>query len=401
MHQRVRVRKSKAYNTPLSKRSRMIKILYVSIGEPLLSGATTTIVEIMKRSKAFGVSFSVLEVLSKGDRSITEIYPQLKPSLDSHEIIRLPLSTKSMIGKSYRFFVRAFYLKLLAYKKYLKDYDFVLGIWTSRTINIMYSEPFLNFPLYKFWVKLMEITNPIEGTAWFINTLTSYRRAKKNKMNICAGIVLKEKVEKEFGIECEPLEPPAGIDLDLINKSEPLRDVLFDAINVARQGMMKGTPDTIQVMKELKKLGYSSFALIGPTDNGFNIKDYLTDGDIKYFGKIEDKIYLYSLMKSSKIMIYPSYVDSFGIVVAEALANGLPVVAYDIPAIKHYYGDCKAVKLVRAGDKEALFKAAVELLGNYKEFKQIAIECAKKYSWDNTVYSFSNIVKSFKDKIKG
>ncbi|QGR19133.1 glycosyltransferase [Stygiolobus azoricus] len=112
---------------------------------------------------------------------------------------------------------------------------------------------------------------------------------------------------------------------------------------------------------------------------------------MKYFGKIGDKIYLYSLMKSSKIMIYPSYVDSFGIVVAEVLANGLPVVVYDIPAIKHYYGDCKAVKVVRSGDKEALFEAAVELLGNYKEFKQIAIECAKKYSW-NTVYAFSSKV---------
>ncbi|WP_156005587.1 hypothetical protein [Stygiolobus azoricus] len=41
---------------------------------------------------------------------------------------------------------------------------------------------------------------------------------------------------------------------------------------------MKETPDTIRVIKELKKLGYSSFALIGPTNNRFNIKDYLTYG---------------------------------------------------------------------------------------------------------------------------
>ncbi|BCU70920.1 glycosyltransferase family 4 protein [Stygiolobus caldivivus] len=375
----------------------MIRILYVSIGEPTLSGATTIITEIIKRSKAFGISFGILELLGKKDRSITDVYPQLASNIEMHKIIRIPFSTRNIIGKSYRYLLRNVYVRYLV-NKYLKEYDFVIGFWTSKTINILYLEPFLKFPLYKFWLNLIRKTNPIEGTIWFLNTYFSYRRARKNKMNICLGKVLMEKVYNEFGLECKPLEPPAGIDLDLINKSEPLGEFSFDAINVARQGFMKGTPDTIYVMKELKKYGYNSFAIVGPADNGFDIEKYIADTEgIKYFGKVEDKSYLYSIMKSSKIMVYPSYVDSFGIVVAEALANGIPVVAYDIPAIKYYYGDCKAVKLVKTGDKESLLKATLEFLSSYKEYRDVALECAKKYSWDSTVYSFSSIVKSFKE----
>ena len=40
------------------------------------------------------------------------------------------------------------------------------------------------------------------------------------------------------------------------------------------------------------------------------------------------------LLSRSKVMVHPSYMDTFAIVVLEALSVDTPVVAYGIPAIK-------------------------------------------------------------------
>lgn len=64
----------------------------------------------------------------------------------------------------------------------------------------------------------------------------------------------------------------------------------------------------------------------------------------------------------AKLMIYPSHVDSFSYAVLESLYLGTPVVAYDIPALRIYYGDNPGVRLVEEGDLEALITDSVEVL---------------------------------------
>lgn len=71
--------------------------------------------------------------------------------------------------------------------------------------------------------------------------------------------------------------------------------------------------------------------------------------NILIYGRCSD-VKLYSLLKSSKVFIFPSFFEGWGIVVAEALACGLPVVAYDIPAIRENFGSCKNVFLMPIGD---------------------------------------------------
>ncbi|WP_338602478.1 glycosyltransferase [Sulfolobus tengchongensis] len=374
----------------------MTRLLYVNFGHPAISGATTTVVELMTRLPNMGVKVDLIEVLSKDEKGLLDTYPELNDKINLISLVRLP-TNNNLIGRTIRQIYRSSILRAKI-RKMIDNYDFIIGFDTRKTIHMIYSEPYIMFPLYKFYLELIKMTNLIDGTAWFINSIKVIRKFKSSKLNICAGKILQELLGTKYNIYCKALEPPAGVDLNLIRNVEPY-SYQFDAIHVSRQGFIKGTPEAIQVMRMLEKQGYSRFALIGSQDYGFDLNRYLMNKDnIKYFGEIIDKRVMYSILKSAKVFIYPTHADSFGIVVAEALACGVPVVAYDIPAMRYYYGDCKSVKLVKEGDVKQMFLEVLEIFKDYDYYKALAEECASKYSWDKVAESFLNILKDLQQK---
>jgi glycosyltransferase involved in cell wall biosynthesis len=356
-------------------------LLYVNIGEPETSGATTTVVELLRRLPKFNVKVGLEELLFSGEKGIADKFPYAVRNVRYHRKV-MPYR-ESFTGRYLRFIYKNTF-----FRGYIdnisKNYDFTLGFYTHNSIIMHYLEPYISFPLYKHYFKLVKQTNPIDGTAWFTKTLIGLRRYRRSERSICAGKVLQNKV-KELGISCKVLDPPAGVDLELVESSPILEG--YDLLHVARQGLMKGTPEAIEVAR---RLGLSS-AFIGKVDHGFSMPQ-----GVNYLGMIPDQRKIYGIMKGSRVFIYPSHVDSFGIVVAEALSCGLPVVAYDIPALRYYYGDCGAVKLVKEGDIEGMVNAVKEFLKG--EYHDVAKACAKKYSWDKVAESFKEILEGFSSK---
>jgi len=371
----------------------MYKLLYINVGNPAVSGATTTVTELLSRLPMLGVKVDLIELLFKEEEGLLGRYPELKDKVNVIDIIRIPYSY-NLAGRFIRYIYKNIILKQKI-RNLMDNYDFIIGINTAKSIRMLYSEPFITFPLYKHYLNLIRITNIIDGTAWFIDLVKGFRESKKSKLNICVGSVLSKMVKTKYGIECEALDPPGGVDLNLVKSVTPFPEN-FDAIHLARQGFMKGTPEVIQIMKNLKKYGYKKFAIIGGQDYGFDINTYLDDKDIVYFGEILDKKRIYSILKSSKIFIYPTHVDSFGIVIAEALACGVPVIAYDLPAIRYYYGNCEAVKLVKEGDVEGMVSDALKIIKDNEFYKSLAFKCISKYTWDKVADSFVQILHKFK-----
>jgi glycosyltransferase involved in cell wall biosynthesis len=65
-------------------------------------------------------------------------------------------------------------------------------------------------------------------------------------------------------------------------------------------------------------------------------------------------------MRRAAVFISCSYEEGWGISIAEALAMGLPCVAYDLPSHEEIFGD--EIRRVRVGDKAAFAQAVKELL---------------------------------------
>ena len=184
------------------------------------------------------------------------------------------------------------------------------------------------------------------------------------------------------------LDPGVGIDescwrcgdkdIDLVFFGRLKREKgVFDFINVLnimhrRMGlkpkvviMGAADDDTPRVVKaRLRRLGLSEFT---------EVRVNLTRRE------------LLSYLARARVFVYPTRLDSMGLVVIEALAHGVPVVTYDIPAIRFNY-KTRAVLRVPFRDISSMALAAAKLLTDEEHREQLANEglmFIRRFDWTN------------------
>jgi glycosyltransferase involved in cell wall biosynthesis len=86
--------------------------------------------------------------------------------------------------------------------------------------------------------------------------------------------------------------------------------------------------------------------------------------DVEIPGKVTDVREAYG---RCHIVVCPSLHESFGRVVAEAMANGIPVVASDLPPVRRLLGNDEAGLLVTPGDVDAAAAAIRQLAGDLEQ----------------------------------
>ena len=90
----------------------------------------------------------------------------------------------------------------------------------------------------------------------------------------------------------------------------------------------------------------------------------------------------YSLMKSSKVFIFPSYEEGFAISILEAMACKIPVIAWDLPVYKAIYED--AIVTVPKSNVAMFIKEILNLLSDDKSrilHAEKAYNFAMQYDW--------------------
>ncbi|MBI4041384.1 MAG: glycosyltransferase family 4 protein [Deltaproteobacteria bacterium] len=91
------------------------------------------------------------------------------------------------------------------------------------------------------------------------------------------------------------------------------------------------------------------------------------------------------LLQKSKVLLFPSYHESFGLVALEALACGVPVVAYELKELQDYYGP--EMVRVALGDTGAFSDRIIELLkdsSHRQVLSQKGVETSQKFTWEKT-----------------
>lgn len=101
---------------------------------------------------------------------------------------------------------------------------------------------------------------------------------------------------------------------------------------------------------------------------------------VKFFANITDEEKFY-LIKRSKMMVFPSVFEGFGMGPAEALYCKKPVVAYDIPVLRGEYGD--AIQYVDMNNITKLSKAIMDILDDKKESRKIGEKGFKAFYRDS------------------
>jgi glycosyltransferase involved in cell wall biosynthesis len=183
-----------------------------------------------------------------------------------------------------------------------------------------------------------------------------------------------------------------GINFGLIEKAKPVPG--YDAISMIRIHESKGIFDLIEIWQEvIKRIPKATLGIIGTGDEMFidrmNQKIYENNlsNNIKLLGYLSDTE-AFQLIKGTKIFLFPSHEEGFGMAVGEALAAGTKVIAYDLPAFKNTFK--KFITTVSCFNKKLFAQNTIKLL----TVKKMEIEKMdlKKFSWEKVVVLESNIL---------
>ena len=103
---------------------------------------------------------------------------------------------------------------------------------------------------------------------------------------------------------------------------------------------------------------------------------------------------LYQMISKCKINVHPSYEEGWGTVICEAMACGLPVVAWDLPVYRTIYP--KGIVKIPVGELKKFSESILELLTNkrlYDKISKEAQEVASKYDWNKIAEEETNILR--------
>ncbi len=106
---------------------------------------------------------------------------------------------------------------------------------------------------------------------------------------------------------------------------------------------------------------------------------------IRFHGKVPHS-YLPYVFRGADIFVLPSRVEAFGIVLLEAMACGLPVVASSVGGIPEIVENSENGILVPPNDPVKLSQAIVEIHSDSdlrRKLSANALQTALKYSWEN------------------
>ena len=146
-----------------------------------------------------------------------------------------------------------------------------------------------------------------------------------------------------------------------------VRNLLF----VGRIDPMKGVLDAVKAMTSVTKaMPRAQLLVVGPVSDhqyyrhlrAFVQSNNLSDS-VRFLGW-RDHNELPRLLARADLLMFPSQLETFGNVIAESMAAGVPVVAVNAAAIPHLIEDGHDGFLVDPGDTEALAGKAIAILEN-------------------------------------
>jgi glycosyltransferase involved in cell wall biosynthesis len=133
-----------------------------------------------------------------------------------------------------------------------------------------------------------------------------------------------------------------------------------------------------------------------------SLSSYITGNNltnnVQFLGRVTDDK-LHELYREADIFVFPSLWEGYGIVLAEAMSYGLPVVSTNVSSIPEIVSNGENGILVTPGSVELLTEALAELMDNDTLRQQMAdksIEIASRFkSWDEVGKILAAKIDSF------
>ena len=129
------------------------------------------------------------------------------------------------------------------------------------------------------------------------------------------------------------------------------------------------------------------------------IENFATSGQWKYLGVLgpEEMVAFY---RSIDVLVIPSLnsTEAFGLVQIEAMINGVPTIASNLPGVRQPVLMHQMGKIIPIGDSEKLGDALIEVLENPKIYKKIYKTIAEKYDPDTIAEAYETMFRNLLER---
>jgi glycosyltransferase involved in cell wall biosynthesis len=350
-----------------------MRVLYTGNFDPHETGGTRRAYEVVHRIHQFGVEPYILHT----KRVLSDVLTSVGALRSLKEIAVLIKSIKEV-----------------------KKLDIDLIISTSETPSHVITAYYIARELHKPWAIVMQLpiilkytpasTAPIiVDLLWLPQQIYTLNILKKTTvLAVSISCILESTIKIPNFIV---LKPGVGVKLEkFLYRNDSKK--LYDAIFMARLTPAKGVYDIVKIWKfVVKEYPEAKLAVAGKfQDNKIMhtfyglVQKYNIKKNVIYLGFLSEEKKVLALM-SAKLFVYPSILDAFPIIILEAMAARLPVIAYDIPAIRYNYPSSLVIR-VKKGDINLFARTIIELLYNNDAINIIGHKAAKfasHFTWEN------------------
>ncbi len=169
---------------------------------------------------------------------------------------------------------------------------------------------------------------------------------------------------------------PCGVDLAALDAiARTTQERRFDAATMTRVSAEKGIFTLIDAWKlVVAELPWARLAVIG---GGIDmqaaqarVRALGLEDHIYFAGLILDSTRAFTTLRTARLFLHPSYKENWAIVIGEAMALGMPVIAFDLPELKEVWGS--AFRAVPVGDTSAFAGEILALLADQSGRQHLA-----------------------------
>jgi len=172
-----------------------------------------------------------------------------------------------------------------------------------------------------------------------------------------------------------------------------LSETKLTLLYVGRLAEEKSLPELIKAFNSLSEKHDIQLLIVGDGPIRKELEDTLDKSDgYSAFTGIKKGEELAKLYASSDIFVFPSRTETFGQVVQEAMASGLPVVGYDSPGVKDLVEHGKTGYLAKK-DGLSLQEGVEKLINSEslrKQYGEKAREISESKTWKNILNGLVN-----------
>lgn len=156
----------------------------------------------------------------------------------------------------------------------------------------------------------------------------------------------------------------------------------------------KNIPTTQKAVQILRKNGWdAALTVVGKISDKKEFEKISADCFTEYIAA-QPKEKLMEIYRRHDIFVMPSFTESFGLVYAEAMSQGLPVVYSKGQGFDGQFPEGTVGFSADSHSAETVANAVIIICGNYYTIADAALRGAQKFNWKDIVLRYSEVYKN-------